>query len=302
MIPLRSDKLQAGQGTLSLTNHGYVSPATMDALLARAAEMPAGTVFPEDKQANFVQTHGLPCLVRDTEKFTDFVVNVEPLASMMSPSGKATTCPVDDQIFLNKFTLESFAVRLNKALEVEPYRRPTEDFYLASVTFAASAYSARDKGSLSTDYTELCEKIKAKFVEKGISIVEEGEIDGPKIDSEKYIDQHYYAIASKATILPPKDLNIPLDKFKDTFGEEWSAALADDRVHNALDIAKKLGWDAAKLDEEWNKTDVKAKPQTRIKFGGGFYCGQIEHEGKKYYTLCVQGLQIRAPGPCPSPL
>ncbi len=170
MIPLRSDKLQAGQGTLSLTNHGYVSPATMDALLARAAEMPAGTVFPEDKQANFVQTHGLPCLVRDTEKFTDFVVNVEPLASMMSPSGKATTCPVDDQIFLNKFTLESFAVRLNKALEVEPYRRPTEDFYLASVTFAASAYSARDKGSLSTDYTELCEKIKAKFVEQVVQV------------------------------------------------------------------------------------------------------------------------------------
>ena len=105
MLELRSDKLQNGQGTLALTNHAYVSPATMDALLARATEMPAGSVFPEE--ANFVQTHGLPCLVRDTEKSTDFVVNVEPLASMMSPSGKVTTCPADDQIFLSKFTLES---------------------------------------------------------------------------------------------------------------------------------------------------------------------------------------------------
>lgn len=41
------------------------------------------------------------------------------------------------------------------------------------------------------------------------------------IDKKKLIDQHYYAIASKATILKPAQLNVPADKFKDKFGEDW---------------------------------------------------------------------------------
>ena len=36
-----------------------------------------------------------------------------------------------------------------------------------------------------------------------------------------YIDQHYYAIASKATILKPAALNVPGEKFSEAFGEEW---------------------------------------------------------------------------------
>ena len=32
------------------------------------------------------------------------------------------------------------------------------------------------------------------------------------IDEKKLIDQHYYAIASKATILKPEQLNVPADK------------------------------------------------------------------------------------------
>jgi hypothetical protein len=35
-----------------------------------------------------------------------------------------------------------------------------------------------------------------------------------QIDEGKLIDQHYYAIASKATILKPEQLNVPADKFK----------------------------------------------------------------------------------------
>ena len=47
---------------------------------------------------------------------------------------------------------------------------------------------------------------------------------GDVIDSKKLIDQHYYAIASKATILKPRELNVPKDKFKNFFGLEWEEA------------------------------------------------------------------------------
>ena len=56
--------------------------------------------------------------------------------------------------------------------------------------------------------------VKQKFAEKKVSILSEGEIDGPTIDSKQFIDQHYYAIASKATLLQPGQLNVPVDKFQ----------------------------------------------------------------------------------------
>lgn len=131
--------------------------------------------------------------------------------------------------------------------------------------------------------TEVQALIKKTFDDKGITIVEEGEIDGPTIDSKKLIDQHYYAIASKATILTPDKLNVPADKFKDTFGEEWEAVKSEGRVFNALDIQKKLGWSQDELDGYWNKTNADDK--TRVKFGGGFYCGKMPVDGVNYYTF-----------------
>ena len=81
----------------------------------------------------------------------------------------------------------------------------------------------------------------SKFAEAGISVLGDGEITGPEIDSQGFIDQHYYAIASKATILKPKDLNVPLDKFKENFSEDWPTVLAEERVFNAIDVQAKLG-------------------------------------------------------------
>jgi hypothetical protein len=100
--------------------------------------------------------------------------------------------------------------------------------------------------------------------------------------SRRLIDQHYYAIASKATILTPDKLNVPADKFKDTFGEEWEAVKSEGRVFNALDIQKKLGWSQDELDGYWNKTNADDK--TRVKFGGGFYCGKMPVDGVNYYS------------------
>jgi nucleoside diphosphate kinase len=133
------------------------------------------------------------------------------------------------------------------------------------------------------------EKMKAlvadKFKAVGITVVKEGDILGTTIDSEKLIDQHYYAIASKATILPANELPVPADKFKETFGEEWQTVIDEKRVFNALDIQTALGWDTAKLNVEWDKTSDKTSPKTRVKFGGGFYCGKFDVDGKTYYTF-----------------
>lgn len=63
--------------------------------------------------------------------------------------------------------------------------------------------------------TDDVKKLVQKGLEnKGIKIINQGSISSEEIDKKQLIDQHYYAIASKATILKPKELNIPTDKFK----------------------------------------------------------------------------------------
>jgi len=139
-------------------------------------------------------------------------------------------------------------------------------------------------------------KIKEKFDEKGISIVSEGEIDGKTIDAKGYIDQHYYAIASKATIMKPKELNIPTDKFKEFAGEEWSTVLEENRAFNAMDVQAELKINAEELDTLW--AGVK-KAKKLVKFGGGFYCGLVSEpteskpEAKKIYTFNAFFMSMR---------
>ena len=112
---------------------------------------------------------------------------------------------------------------------------------------------------------------------KGVKILKTGTITAEEIDSKKLIDQHYYAIASKATILKPDKLNVPADKFKAQFGIGWQEALDAGTVFNAMDACEKLGLDAEQMDAEWGKCKTAKK---LIKFGGGFYCGLIEMAGK----------------------
>ena len=113
---------------------------------------------------------------------------------------------------------------------------------------------------------------------KGLSILKSGTITAEEIDSKKLIDQHYYAIASKATILKPAQLNVPPEKFEGQFGVGWQAALDAGDVYNAMDACAELGLDADGLDAEWGKAKKAGK---LIKFGGGFFCGLIEVAGKK---------------------
>jgi len=119
--------------------------------------------------------------------------------------------------------------------------------------------------------------VKEQLKTHGINIVAEGSLTSEVIDQKKLIDQHYYAIASKATILKPDQLNVPKDKFKEQFGLEWDDALSQGLVYNAMDACTHLGVDAEKLSELWGKSK---KDGQLAKFGGGFYCGKVIMEGK----------------------
>merc|ERR1719379_977679 len=62
------------------------------------------------------------------------------------------------------------------------------------------------------------ELVKSTLEAKGLKVLKEGSIAAADIDKKQLIDKHYYAIASKATLLTPDKLNVPADKFKEKFG------------------------------------------------------------------------------------
>lgn len=86
---------------------------------------------------------------------------------------------------------------------------------------------------------------------KGIEIKSEGELTAKQIDEGMLIDQHYYAIASKATILKPSAMPVPKEKFSAEFGVEFDEAIKQGLVFNAIDACAYLGVDALGLDALW---------------------------------------------------
>mmetsp|Transcript_49107 Transcript_49107/g.90017 ORF Transcript_49107/g.90017 Transcript_49107/m.90017 type:complete len:332 (+) Transcript_49107:74-1069(+) len=121
-----------------------------------------------------------------------------------------------------------------------------------------------------------------RLKEKGLKITGEGTLKSEVIDEKKLIDQHYYAIASKATILKPSELNIPKEKFKSTFGLDWDTVLASGKAVNALDACKEFGCNADELASAWGGAKKAGK---LVKFGGGFYCGLVSMKGKELYVF-----------------
>jgi len=119
---------------------------------------------------------------------------------------------------------------------------------------------------------------KVALDKHNITVLKEGSIKAEVIDKKKLIDRHYYSIASKATMVKPAELNVPEEQFHDQFGLPYGDACAAGKVVNAVDACAQLGIDAEQMDKEWGK----AKKERRLsKFGGGFYCGTIEIEGKE---------------------
>ena len=104
----------------------------------------------------------------------------------------------------------------------------------------------------------------------------QGDLDNKTIESKKLIDQHYYAIANKASLSKPSELNPPakkLEDFQSVFGISWKDALAQGIVYNAVDGCKKLGIDGEEMDKRWAGAK---KAGHLVKFGGGFYAGKLE--------------------------
>ena len=100
--------------------------------------------------------------------------------------------------------------------------------------------------------TEATQKMVRETLEaKGIEILSESDISGKTIDEKKLIDQHYYAIASKATILTADKIPVPETKFEETFGEKWSDVLSEGRAANAMQACEKFGCNAEELDAAW---------------------------------------------------
>mmetsp|Transcript_27005 Transcript_27005/g.53168 ORF Transcript_27005/g.53168 Transcript_27005/m.53168 type:complete len:184 (+) Transcript_27005:101-652(+) len=111
--------------------------------------------------------------------------------------------------------------------------------------------------------------VEDELKKNGIQIVAQGSISSNEIETNKLIDKHYYAIASKATLLDPKDLVVPEDKFKDAFGVGFKEAVADGHALNALQACEYFGVDGGQLEVEWRKNPA-------VKFGGGFYCAKVD--------------------------
>jgi len=125
--------------------------------------------------------------------------------------------------------------------------------------------------------TPACNKtVKDGLLAKGLKILSEGDIASEIIDKKKLIDQHYYSIASKATILTPDQLTVPNDKFEKQFGCSWESAKP--KAYNALDACAKLGVDAEEMAQLWDECKKKNK---LVKLGGGYYCGLVEKAGKE---------------------
>lgn len=135
--------------------------------------------------------------------------------------------------------------------------------------------------------------VAERFAKVGIKTAEEGSLEAAVIEKDKLIDNHYYAIANKASLTKPVDLNPPASKqeeFAKKFGITWKQALADGLVYNAVDGCKKLAIDGSVMDQKWAEAK---KAGNLVKFGGGFYAGKLpakEDNSKGVLTTAVLAL------------
>ena len=85
--------------------------------------------------------------------------------------------------------------------------------------------------------------VKSALRDMSISILDEGSISSAEISAKKLIDNHYYAIANKASLSKPVELNPPAAKLADfttKFGVTWSEVLEKGLAYNAVDACGAL--------------------------------------------------------------
>jgi len=118
--------------------------------------------------------------------------------------------------------------------------------------------------------------VKDTLAHVGIYVLSEGLIQAEEIDQNRLIDTHYGAIAAKAVTQAPPDLIVQpsaQEQFAEVFGLSWAEALKQNQVFNAMDAAKKMNISPNELGQKWG---TLTKGVNLLKFGGGFYCGQLD--------------------------
>jgi hypothetical protein len=135
------------------------------------------------------------------------------------------------------------------------------------------------------------ELVEKKLADSKVKVLRQGLIEGEDIDEKRLIDQHYYAIASKATLLTPDELPVPEQEFSKKFGEDWTSVLADDRAANAMQACERFGITADELEAEWRQCEERGLV---IKFGGGFYCGKMTVNDKDLYVFNAFFMAMRS--------
>ncbi|CEF99450.1 Nucleoside diphosphate kinase [Ostreococcus tauri] len=108
---------------------------------------------------------------------------------------------------------------------------------------------------------------------RGCAITREGEVSAERIDDERLVDRHYYAIASKATLVEAENLSVPNDKFRKAYGVEWSDVCAKGLAMNSKKACEKWKMTPTQLDQVWQQAKQDGK---MTKLGGGFYCAKIK--------------------------
>ena len=115
--------------------------------------------------------------------------------------------------------------------------------------------------------------VSATLTGSGLRITREGEVTAERIDADQLVDRHYYAIASKATLLDAAALNVPEEKFRKAYGVEWSDVLARGLALNSKKACEKWKMTPTQLDGIWQQAKQDGK---MVKLGGGFYCAKIK--------------------------
>lgn len=116
---------------------------------------------------------------------------------------------------------------------------------------ACNVTEIKNNSNLNTSYVfikphahnnKIIDLIKQKFKDNKIKILSEGSLTGNEINKKKLIDNHYYSIANKASLIKPYDLKPSLEKlkeFKNKFGIEWGKLIKEGKITNALDACDK---------------------------------------------------------------
>jgi len=113
--------------------------------------------------------------------------------------------------------------------------------------------------------------VQRELKKRDIKIIAEGEILAKTISDKRLIDNHYYSIASKATLQQPNELPVPVEKFKNKFLISWEDALEKNHCLNAAEAGKKWGLDG--LAKRWREAQRNDRV---VKLGGGFYCADMD--------------------------